>query len=196
MPLPLRQALVEESARFPHVGVVRDWAVLRKIGRIRHTQYVETQRKRYETMVLERDCLIDLADFTSVNIYATDRQGITCAMRIAELRQDRGPTARLFADIAARFGLPLETTLTCSRFVRAQRHNGRHAVDLIRFVRWQAVRAGWRYCVMQTAEKLVPFFRKFDFQETGAWTVDPVAGRLQVLVVDTRMQPLQEGIHA
>ena len=76
--------------------------------------------------------------------------------------------------------------------MRAPRHSGRHAVDLIRFVRWQTVRAGWRYCLMQTAEKLVPFFRKFEFQETGVWSDDSAAGRLQVLLLDTRLRPLQE----
>ena len=33
--------------------------------------------------------------------------------------------------------------------------------------RVQTVRAGRRYCIMQTAERLVPFFRKFEFLETG-----------------------------
>ena len=76
--------------------------------------------------------------------------------------------------------------------MRAPRHSGRHAVHLIRFVRWQAVHAGWRYCIMQTAEKLVPFFRKFEFHETGIWADDPTAGRLQVLILDTMMRPVQE----
>ena len=65
------------------------------------------------------------------------------------------------------------------------------AIDLIRFVRVQTVRAGWRYCIMQTAERLVPFFRKFEFLETGIWTQDAAAGRLQVLILDTRMRPVQ-----
>jgi len=29
---------------FPHVHVVKDYTVLRRIGRLRHLQYVETQR--------------------------------------------------------------------------------------------------------------------------------------------------------
>ena len=44
---------------------------------------------------------------------------------------------------------------------------------------------------MQTAERLVPFFRKFEFFETGIWTQDATAGRLQVLILDTRMRPVQ-----
>jgi hypothetical protein len=45
--------------------------------------------------------------------------------------------------------------------------SAKSAIDLIRFWRVQTVRAGWRYCIMQTAERLVPFFRKFEFLETG-----------------------------
>ena len=44
---------------------------------------------------------------------------------------------------------------------------------------------------MQTAAKLVPFFPRFEFFETGLWSDDPAAGRLQVLILDTRMQPVQ-----
>jgi hypothetical protein len=190
--MPLRDALVEHAERFSHVGVVRDYPVLRRIGEIRHRQYVERQGKAYGSMVLDRQCLIEPSDFTSVNIYACDDKGITCAMRVGEVRGDSSPYAPLFEQAARRFGLSVETTLTCTRLVRAPRHSGRHAVHLIRFVRWQAVHAGWRYCIMQTAEKLVPFFRKFGFTETGIWADDPAAGRLQVLVLDTNMRPTQE----
>ena len=42
------------------------------------------------------------------------------------------------------------------------------------------------------ARFIVPFFRKFEFYETGIWSDDPVAGRLQVLVLDTGFQPIQQ----
>jgi hypothetical protein len=187
----LRDALAEGTSRFPHVRVVRDYDVLARIGRIRHQQYVANQGKAYETMVLDRECLIEPSDFSAVNIYASDRQGITCAMRISEAGDEQNRYRSLFEEAARRFEVPVDASLTCTRLVRAPRHSGRHAVDLIRFVRWQTVRAGWRYCIMQTAEKLVPFFRRFEFFDTGMWTDDPAAGRLHVLILDTRMRPVQ-----
>jgi len=190
--MTLREVLSEPSTRFPHVHVVRDFTVLQEIGRIRHRQYVQNQGKTYASMVLERHCLIEPCDFQAVNIYACDQRGITCAMRIGEARDQQGPYAALIASVARQFDVPLEQALTCTRLVRAPRHSGRHAVDLINFVRWQTVRAGWRYCIMQTAEKLVPFFRKFEFEETGLWSQDAVAGRLQALILDTRHIPDQK----
>lgn len=188
-PLPLRQALSGPAAGFPHIEVVRDYAVLRQIGRLRHQQYVEAQHKNYKSIVLDRDCLIEPEDFAATNIYARDRAGMTCAMRIGEIAE--GVYGDYFRTVANALAVPLETALTCTRFVRRPSHSGRHAVDLIRFVRVQTVQAGWRYCIMQTAERLVPFFRKFEFFETGIWTQDAVAGRLQVLVLDTGMRPVQ-----
>lgn len=192
IPLPLRDALVEHVERFPNVCVVRDYPVLRQIGEIRHRQYVERQGKAYNSIVLDGQCLIEPSDFSSVNIYTSDNHGITCALRIDEVLGDANRYSALFEPIVRRFSLSAETTITCTRLVRAPRHSGRHAVHLIRFVRWQAVHAGWRYCIMQTAEKLVPFFRKFEFHETGIWADDPAAGRLQILVLDTKMRPVQE----
>ena len=195
-PLPLREALSEAPDHFPHVRVVRDYAVLRQIGQIRHHQYVANQGKAYGSIVLDRACLIETGDFASVNIYAYDRQGITCAMRVGEAITDQNPYTPLFERLAARFDVTPHLALTCTRLVRAPRHSGRHAVDLIRFVRWQTVRAGWRYCIMQTAERLVPFFRKFGFLETGIWSQDAAAGRLQVIILDTKFQPTHErGAH-
>lgn len=190
-PLPLREALLEAPDHFPHVRVVRDYAVLRQIGRIRHHQYVANQRKPYGSVVLDRACLIEPGDFASVNIYACDRQGITCAMRVGEVRTDQNSCWSLFEQLAVRFEITAELALTCTRLVKAPRHSGRHAVDLIHFVRLQTVHAGWRYCVMQTSERLVPFFRKFGFVETGIWSQDHAAGRLQVLILDTNFQPVQ-----
>lgn len=187
-PLPLRDALVE-SSRFPHVHVVRDYPVLRRIGELRHRQYVAAQAKRYKSVVLDRDCLIEPTDFGAVNIYASDPNGITCAMRIGDVLDPHNPYADLFLQAADRCNVPVERALTCTRLVRAPRHSGRHAVDLVAFVRWQTVRAGWRYCIMQTAEKLVPFFRKLEFCETGIWSEEPAAGRLQVLILDTNHRP-------
>lgn len=190
--LSLRQALATPVSKFPHVSVVKDYGVMRHIGEIRHRQYVESQGKPYRSMVLDRDCLIEPSDFSAVNIYASNAYGITCAMRIGEVADGGDPHASLFDDVAKKFDLPLEESLTCTRFVRAPSHSGRHAVDLIRFVRWQTVRAGWRYCIMQTAEKLVPFFRKFEFYETGVWSEDAAAGRLQVLILDTKNRPMAQ----
>ena len=192
-PLPLRAALSENVACFPHIRLVRDYGVLRQIGRLRHRQYVESQGKPYASVVLDANCLIEPGDFSAVNIYATDSRGISCAMRIGAVSDPCNRHAELFLHTAAQFNIPVEGTITCTRLVRAPRHNGRHAVDLIRFVRWQAVNAGWRYCIMQTAEKLVPFFRKLEFHETGIWADDPAAGRLQVLILDTKSRPVREG---
>jgi hypothetical protein len=196
-PRPLRGALVETS-KFPHVRIVRDYHVLREIGQLRHRQYVARQGKRYASAVLDRDCLIELADFSGVNIYAADGAGMSCAMRIGEVRDPHNAQAELFAQAAGRFGVGLDRAISCSRLVRAPRHSGRHVVDLVAFVRWQTVHAGWRSCIMQTAERLVPFFRKLEFFETGLWTDDPVAGRLQVLILDTAMRPerTREARHA
>jgi hypothetical protein len=173
------------------VHIVRDYNVLRKIGELRYHQYVEAQGKAYSSMVLDPQCLIEPSDFTSVNIYAKSRDGITCAMRIGEVMDEQHAYRSHFAQVAKRFGIDTGIALTCTRLVRAPSHSGRHAADLISFVRWQSVRAGWRYCIMQTAERLVPFFRKFEFVETGIWTQDAAAGRLQVLIHDTRMRPVQ-----
>lgn len=191
-PLPLRTVLLESADRFPHVRVVRDYPVLKRIGELRYRQYVDNQGKPYRSAVLDRDCLIEPNDFTSVNIYAEDGHGITCAMRIGEVEHEHNPHNDLFREVVRQLGVAADVALTCSRLVRAPRHSGRHAVDLIRFVRWQTVRGGWRYCVMQTAERLIPFFRKFEFAETGVWSDDPAAGRLQILLLDTRMRPLQQ----
>jgi hypothetical protein len=185
----LREALSAPAEGFAHVSVVRDYPLLRRIGRLRHLQYIQTQHKKYESMVLERDCLIEASDFRATNIYARDDAGITCAMRIGEIGGDHN--GDYFRSVGETLGIPLETSITCTRLVRRPSHSGRHAVDLIRFVRVQTVRAGWRYCIMQTAERLVPFFLKFEFFETGMWTHDPAAGRLQVLVLDTKMRPVQ-----
>jgi hypothetical protein len=188
-PAPLRQALSAPADGFAHVHVVKDYTVLRSIGRLRHRQYIEAQHKKYCSIVLDRDCLLEPEDFAATNIYASDGGGITCAMRIGEI--GNGPYGEYFRNVAGTLGIPLERSLTCTRLVRRPSHSGRHAVDLIRFVRVQTVAAGWRYCVMQTAERLVPFFRKFEFFETGIWTQDAAAGRLQVLILDTRMRPAQ-----
>jgi hypothetical protein len=188
-PRPLRQALSAPAEGFAHVRVVRDYPLLRQIGRLRYQQYIATQHKKYETMVLEPDCLIEGSDFVATNICASDAAGVTCAMRVGEIADDRH--ADYFRNVAETLGIALETALTCTRLVRRPSHSGRHAVDLIRFVRVQTVRAGWRYCIMQTAERLVPFFLKFEFFETGVWAHDPAAGRLQVLVLDTRLRPVQ-----
>lgn len=189
----IREAIVE-APEYPHVRIVRDDQVMRRIGEIRYRQYVEGQGKRYRSVAGAERCLIEEIDAHSVNIYAEDTSGITCAMRINDLMDGRDALVDFFRGVAGRIGISEHIALTCQRLVRAPHHNGRHAVQLIRFVRLQTVRAGWRYCIMQTAERLVPFFRKFEFNETGIWSDDPVAGRLQVLILDTRGRPVQQEI--
>ena len=113
-PLPLRDALVEHVERFPQIRVVRDYPVLRQIGEIRHRQYVERQGKAYASMVLDRQCLIEPNDFTSVNLYARDDHGITCTMRVGEVLGDANPYTPLFEQVTRRFRLPVETSITCA----------------------------------------------------------------------------------
>jgi hypothetical protein len=189
-PLGLRDAIVE-APEFPRVRIVRDEATMRRIGELRHRQYVERLGRHYPSIAGGDGCLIEEIDGHSVNIYAEDAAGITCAMRINDLVDERHRLIGFFREVADRFGIPRDSTLTCSRLVRAPGHSGRHAVHLIQFVRLQTVRAGWRYCVMQTAERLVPFFRRFEFFETGMWSDDPVAGPLQTLILDTRSIAVQ-----
>jgi hypothetical protein len=186
----LREALVE-APEYPRVRIARDEVVMRRIGEIRYRQYVERQGKNYRAVGGLENCLVEEIDAHSVNIYAEDSRNITCALRIGELVDERNSQAGFLRALARHYGIPERLTLTCSRLVRSPAHSGRHVVQLIDFVRLQTVRAGWRYCIMQTAERLVPFFRKFEFHETGIWSDDPVAGRLQALVLDTRHQPVQ-----
>jgi hypothetical protein len=190
-PGSLRDTL-QESQAFPHVKIVRDADALRRVGELRHRQYVQNQRKAYCSIAGHDDCLIEQADLRAVNIYAEDESGITCAMRIDELKDDGDERITLLRRISDQQGIPHRLALTCSRLVRATHHSGRHAVQLIQFVRLQTVSLGWRYCIMQTSARLVPFFQKFEFNETGIWSDDPVAGWLQVLVLDTRLRPVQQ----
>ena len=186
----LREALVE-TPKFPKIRVVRDDAALRRIGEMRHRQYVERQGKNYPALPGLQGCLVEEIDAFAVNIYAEDRTGITCAMRSNDLADARHPQVEYFRSLASQLGIAERTALTCSRLVRAPEHSGRHVPQLIDFVRLQTVRAGWRYCIMQTAERLVPFFCKFEFRDSGISSIDPVAGRLQVLVLDTRNDPVK-----
>lgn len=191
-PRPLAQCLIETD-RFPRVHIVRDYAILKAIGSIRHAQYIVRQGKGYSSVVLDRDCLIELSDFRSVNLYSADSGGITAAMRISDIASAVGPQRVLYQDLASKLRIPIHQALTCTRLVRAPSHSGRHAVDLIRYVRWQTVNAGWRYCIMQTTKGLVPFFRKFEFYETDFVVNDPAAGELRVLILDTESTPTQKG---
>jgi len=96
-PISLRQALSVPAESFPHVHAVKDYAVLGQIGRLRHLQYVETQRKKYPPIVLDRDCLVEPEDFAATNIYAGDAGGVTCAMRIGEI--GNGPYGECFCTV-------------------------------------------------------------------------------------------------
>jgi hypothetical protein len=103
--------------------------VLKKIGELRYRQYVEAQGKAYSSMVLDPQCLVEPSDFSSVNIYAKRRDGITCAMRIGTVMDEQHPYRSHFAEVAKRFGIDIEIAFTCTRLVRSPSHNGRHAAD-------------------------------------------------------------------
>jgi len=97
----------------------------------------------------------------------------------------------LLLEAADAAGIDPRITTTCSRLVRSPNHKGQHAADLICFARLQTVMAGYRYCVMQTAERLVPYFKRFEFYETGRWTEDSIAGCLQTMILDTKLDPIR-----
>ncbi|WP_144404777.1 hypothetical protein [Belnapia sp. F-4-1] len=189
-PLSLREALVP-SQTFPHITVVRDWALLAHIGRLRYTQYVEAQQKLYQSAVLQPNCLLEHADFTGVNICGLQEGQLTAAMRINVLMDSTVPASAVLLPVAGELGIERDRTLICTRLVRAIEHSGSHAADLIRFVRQQTVTAGYRYCLMQTAPRLVRYFTRFEFTATDVWTDDQAAGRLNVMLLDTRMQATQ-----
>ena len=189
-PQPLRSALVP-SDLYPHVRVVRDYATLTKIGRIRYEQYVLTQGKTYRSAVLDRDCLLELSDFTGVNVYATDGQAITAAMRVSHIVDPHHPRSALLVAAAGRHGIDVAISLLCSRLVKHPAYKISHAADLVRFVRYQTVAAGYRYCVMQTAPKLVPYFKRFQFYNSGTVVDDPDAGTLHIMILDTEFKRAQ-----
>ena len=190
-PRALREALVEHPVAFPHVRIADTYARLRDIGRLRHLQYVAAQGKPYASAVLDPATLLELTDFTSVNLYAVDGAGLTAAMRVGPLVGSTHPRAAHFREVADALGLDPERTLTCTRLVRNPRHSGRHAVDLIAFNRLRAVTAGWRFCVMQTSAHLVRFFERQGFVDSGFSTEDDCAGRLQTMVLDTKDIPVR-----
>ncbi|MFC3694239.1 hypothetical protein [Chenggangzhangella methanolivorans] len=189
-PRPLREALVAHSA-FPHVRIADTYARLRAIGALRHRQYVAGQGKPYASAVRDAGTLLELADFSSVNLYAVDRDGLTAAMRVGPLVGSNHPKARHFQSIAEDLNVSARRTLICTRLVRDPRHSGRHAVDLVSFVRVRTVEAGWRYCLMQTSEALVRFFERQGFTSTGRWSQDESAGRLQTMLLDTHDLPVR-----
>jgi hypothetical protein len=191
-PRPLREALVEHPAAFPHVRVADTYARLREIGALRHRQYVAVQGKPYESAVRDAGCLLELSDFSSVNIYSVNHVGLTAAMRIGPVVGSDHPKARHFQTVAADLGINSARTLTCTRLVRDPRHSGRHAVDLVSFVRLQTVGGGWRYCLMQTAQPLVRFFEKQGFITTGIWIEEACAGQLQTMLLDTKDYPIRQ----
>lgn len=191
-PLPLRDALVENRVAFPHVRIADTFGRLRQIGALRHRQFVQAQDKRYSSAVSEPCCLLEAPDFSSVNIYAVDSLGITAAMRVGPVLGSDHPRAEHFQATARVLCIDPERTLTCTRLVRDPRHSGRHAVGLIAFTRLQAVSSGWRYCLMQTAQSLIPFFQRQGFIETGFYSEDPCAGGLFTMLLDTRDAPVAE----
>lgn len=189
-PRPLREAL-QPCPEYPQVRVVRDYVALRRVGRLRHQQFISVQRKAYRSAVLDPNCLLELSDLSGVNIYAAEGDKLTAAMRIALLSDENHPAAPLFAEVASRNRVEAALTLICTRLVRNPEYNGRHAGDLVRFVRLQAVTAGYRYCIMQTAERLVPYFRRFQFFPTDHVVEDEAAGALVTMILDTRFRPVQ-----
>ena len=189
-PRPLREALIEHPA-YPQVRVANTYARLREIGRLRHRQYVMAQGKPYASAVRDPATLLELADFTSVNLYAVDTYGLTAAMRIGPLLGSGHPRAAYFCEVAAELDVDPSRTLTCTRLVRDPRHSGRHAVDLVSFVRLQTVQSGWRWCLMQTSAALERFFERQNFVSTGRWIEDECAGRLQTMLLDTNDDPIR-----
>lgn len=187
---PIRDALTE-SSEFPHIRIVRDYGMLRSIGRLRHAQFVLAQGKQYKSEVSDTDCLIEMSDFSDINIYATNATGLTAAMRVGTFNNASNLHRKHFEDVACTAGIDLNKTLAFSRLVRSQSHAGGHVVDLINFVRLQTVTAGYRYGIMQTAERLIPFFSRFDFYPTGVSVEDPASGIFHLMIVDCGTEPVQ-----
>jgi len=176
------QDALAETAEHPCVRIARDGAALRRIADL-HRQCLPDAPLG--------TCPLEPLGPTCVNVYVEDAGAITCAVEVSDLADRHDGNLDFFRRLADQLGMPRAATLTGSRLAKASRHDGRHVAELIRFIRLQAVRAGWRYCIVQTTERLIPFLRRFEFDETGLWSIDPIAGRLQVLVLDTRDQPLQ-----
>ena len=189
-PLPLRTALTR-SEHYPHVHIALTWHELVKIGKLRFMQYVQAQHKTYRSSVLVADCLVEPADTTGVNIYAEANGAISAVMRIGLVSDPLQPFSDDCLAAADYLGLDTSVALTCTRLAKSPEHAGSHAADLIRFVRLQTVQAGYRYCIMQTAERLVPYFSRFEFRPSGRVVQSAAAGPLHIMVLDTRCIPVQ-----
>lgn len=187
---PIRDVLIENS-KYPHIRIARDYGTLRSIGRLRHMQFVSTQGKHYKSAVLDAECLLEILDFSDINIYAINGYNVTAALRIGTLHNTSHVHKDFYDDAASKAGINRNITLTFSRLVRSPSHTGRHVIDLINFVRLQTVTAGYRYGIMQTTERLVPFFSKFDFYPTGLSIEDPASGTFQMMIVDCGNEPVQ-----
>jgi hypothetical protein len=186
--LALKRAMSAGVEEYCHVKVCNNYAILKQIGRLRHHQYIESQNKNYKTVVLEESCLIENCDFTSINLYTTISGVVSCAVRVGLLTDTSQPSAKWLLKTAPTIGIDPKIAVTCTRLVRDPNHSGRHAIDLMDFMRWNFVRVGYRYCVFQAAERLITFFRRMGCSETGIWSDDPAAGKLQILVLDTQMR--------
>ncbi len=189
-PLPsvsLREALVE-TAQHPRVRIARDEKSFRRICELRFRQHASIPAS---ALAVVRALPTERLDARSVNVYVEDESGIVCALQVNDLADRHGGQLDFLLRLADQLGLARQITLTCSQLATAPHRGGLHIPELIRFVRLQAVRAGWRYCIMQSTERLVPFFQRFGFDETGLWSIDPVAGCLQVLLLDTQNRASQ-----
>lgn len=179
----LKDALIE-TTEHPRVRIARDRETLQRIA--------DLHRQCPPDAPLGT-CPLESLGPTGINVYVEDAGAMTCAVEVADLEGRHGGNLDFFRRLADQLGMARSVTLTGSRFVKASHHDGRDMAELIGFIRLQAVRAGWRYCIVQTTERLVRFLRRFGFHETGLWSIDPIAGRLQVLVLDTRDRPVQGG---
>lgn len=187
-PLPLSECLVPNPF-FPRVRVATNSEDLIAIGRVRHQQYVERQGKAYRSIAEVRGCLLDECDVNAINLFTRDGAGVTAALRVADIASTVDFQREVYGHVTVRMGIPAFQTLTCTRLVRRLSHSGRHVVELVNFVRWQAVNAGWRYCLIQTSPELVPEFERIGFVSSGQSFDDAVIGRLEILLFDTWNAP-------
>ncbi|QCI66760.1 hypothetical protein [Phreatobacter stygius] len=185
-PLPLTIALVEDLGRFPQVRVVRDQQMLKRIGRLRYGQGVREPEKVTTSVVSDPGCLIEASDFKGVNVLSFDADGVTVALRVGDALDQGSPGFDTHRQVMRAHGIAPFLAYTCSRLVCAPRHGGEDLAALLGYVRWQAVHAGWRYGLLQASQDQVASCRACDFRETGMFIDDPVAGRLQVLVLDSQ----------
>jgi hypothetical protein len=187
-PPPLRDALTHSDS-YPHVRVVRDLNNLIKIGKLRHSVFITMQNKRYTSCVSEPECLLEYADFSGVNLYTVADGEITAAMRANPIRDMNVSAAEIFLDVARTASLDLDRTMSCTRLIRSPNYRGSHAGDIVRYVRDVTTKLGYRYCVAHSVERMLPYWRRYDFRPVGLVVESPAAGPLHYLILDTKFLP-------